>query len=186
MNNRTNMAGVLSETQIASIVHKDPVLRASHFVGTVYRDRLPAIQAPLPDDTWMIVDLQPSNSTGVGHFCLLGVIGDSGVYCDPVGGPPPDSCVAWLGTQAKGRGGASARGKQVSINHVQMEPLGSDYCGWYCLLIARALLRGGTLAGVVTRDFWACRPDTPFPGEQNDRIVKAQIKLLKWNVRAQR
>ena len=124
------MPGTLSNIQIDRIARSIP-----GYGGCYAKDQIPRSAAP----RWYIVNMQ--NHTGGGtHWVLLYNCRPSSViYFDSYGEVPPTEVQRFMDRTRK----------RQYINQEEVQQLNSDWCGWYCLTVAKQLVAGKSLAAVV-------------------------------------
>lgn len=112
----------LSNYQINQFENSSP-----HFGGCYSRDVLPPIR-----NRFYIINLDSNSGPGTHWVLLYNCDPHTSYYFDSYGMPPPQEIVEAMKHSNK---------KRV-FNDVDLQALGSDACGWWCMYIANALDEG--------------------------------------------
>ena len=106
--------------------------------GAITKDKVPKTIA---SGKFYIVNLD--NSTGPGtHWTLLfNCKPNECIYFDSYGMPPPESVVTAM---------LNTRKKTQTYNNVDLQELGTQTCGWWCIYVAEELLAGKSLLQTVS------------------------------------
>lgn len=122
--------GELSNFQINNILRND-----KSFGGCYSKDQLPANG---PRQKSYIINLENHNQGG-SHWVLVSDIQrETTVYFDSYGVPPPNAVKSFI----------EKSGKSWTENSREIQPLGSDLCGWYCIYVANKL-KNNTLENII-------------------------------------
>lgn len=103
------------------------------------------------------VNLQPSTAGDGTHWTLFDTRRKPFTYFDPFGVAPPMDVIRF----------ARMHGTHVQWNHQDVQAYSSSDCGWFCLYIAKRLLRGESMAAAISHGF------TLIPTRllSNDRVL---------------
>jgi hypothetical protein len=108
-----------------------------HYAGCFPKDKLPTDIA----GKFCIVNLQSSRAGDGTHWTLLYNVNPSSIsYFDPMGEIPPESVERVM----------NKTGKRCEINNIDLQPINSSSCGWWCMYAADHLLKGWSLPTITS------------------------------------
>lgn len=119
----STMAKKLKELSNVDIDQMASSLRG--YGGCMSKDELPRSLGR----KFYVVNMQDSNKGGGTHWVLTDNRGKQVIYFDSMGEVPPTSIKSRM----------KATGKKQVINNIELQPMGSVTCGWWCLAAAKAL-----------------------------------------------
>ncbi len=117
----------------------DRALATSPSYGGCYsKDKLPS--PPLPSKFY-VVNMQNEQAGGGTHWVLLDNRNPHTVnYFDSMGEVPPTSVKRLM----------ASTGKKKAINRFELQPMGTDSCGWWCIAAAAAAEEGKTMSDFIS------------------------------------
>lgn len=126
--------------------------------GTVALDQLPEV---LPRKFY-IVNLNRIEDPGSHWVLLYNCSASHCIYYDSFGAPPPQEVKYHMDVAAN-------MGRPSAVNDVQCQKMTSQACGWFCVAVARMLVKGYTFPNVVLER---------LGGETTP--AKSETKLRAW------
>ncbi len=144
------MPGALSNIQIDQFCASLP-----HYGGCFAKDQMPKKM----EDLFYIINMQDSTGGGTHWVLLYNCNPHAVVYFDSYGQPPPKSIQAYMDRTHKFQ----------QVNQQEIQQLNSDWCGYYCIVVARGLLQGAPFSGIISRGF-STNPNV------NDKDISQWVK----------
>lgn len=142
--------------------------------GVVTRDKVPKTIA---SGKFYIVNLDDSKGTGTHWTLLFNCRPNECVYFDSYGMPPPESVVTAM---------TNTRKKTQTYNNVDVQELGTETCGWWCIYMAEEMLSGKSLLQAVSFAETVNGKDTPdefltelFESKPGDRYKHKRYELME-------
>ena len=145
--------GILSNLDIDNYYRNTPA-----YGGCISKDELP----PLQQGKFYIVNMANHDARRVGHWCLLSLLNGDAIWCDAFGAPAPESVVSAM----------RRTHDHIWVSNVDEQALTQEWCGYYCLYVANALLAGRSLTDVLLHDLH------PLHYRANTRVL-SKLKIQR-------
>jgi hypothetical protein len=150
---------MLSNFDIADMMGND-----NRFGGVLAKQYLNNHVNPTDKKVYILnLDLDSSDGS---HWVLVSTLNPKvNIYFDSFSLPPPQDIVEFL---EKSR-------KMKVMNNLQLQNIKSNYCGYFCVYIAKRLLKGDKYDDILTNPHW-----NYIDTKKNDAFVKQVVmKMVK-------
>jgi hypothetical protein len=112
------------------------------YMGCYSKDTL-ACQGP--KEKFAIVNHENENQNGSHWTLVYACKNQPNIYCfDSMGSPPPTEVLKWARKCKK------KYNKDIVYSALQLQPVGTNSCGWFCLYVAVHLLRDWSMQKILS------------------------------------
>ena len=137
--------------------------KLSHFRGVFSRDNLPS---KIKTNESGVVNLDSIKGPGTHWVCYYNNDDLKYVYYfDSYGLPPPEEAKKYFHTS----------GKQILYNTGEIQSLGTNLCGVYCIHVIKELDKGREFYDILYDEF------EPYPTDENEKDIQKYTDLYKLN-----